>query len=77
MIARLSHRPMLMAWALATVLAVVLLTVMVFAAAQLAVSPPSISGGGNPAAHAQSGGGVGSGADLIEQHAQMVAANNK
>jgi len=75
MIARLSHRPMVMAWALATVLAVVLLTVMVFAAVQLAVSPSTSVG--NPAAHAQSGGGVGSGADLIEQHAQVVAANNK
>jgi hypothetical protein len=78
MIARFDHRPMLTATlALATtVLVVVVITLsMLLITAPPAVSPPSISDGGNPAAHAQSGGGVGSGADadLSEQHAQVVA----
>jgi len=77
MIARFDHHPMLTALlALTTsVLVVVVITLStVLITAPQAASPPSVSLGGNPAADAQSGGGVGSGADLIEQHAQVVAA---
>jgi hypothetical protein len=82
MIARLDHRPRLTALlALSTavlVVVVITLSALLITSAP-AVSPSSVSDVGNPAAHAQSGGGVGSGADadLIEQHAQVVAANNK
>ena len=65
MMERFDHRPMLTA-ALAlstTVLLVVVLTLAtLLITGPQAASPPSASGGGNSAAHAQSRGGVGSGA---------------
>lgn len=65
MMERFDHRPMLTALlALSTsVLVVVVLTLAtLLITGPQAASPPNASGGGNPAAHAQSGGGVGSGA---------------
>jgi hypothetical protein len=47
-----------------TVLVVVVITLAtLLITSPQAASPSSVSGGGNPAAHTQSGGGVGSGAD--------------
>ena len=86
MIARFDHRPMLTALlALSTtVLLVVVITLStLLITAPQAASPPSVSLGGNPAAHAQSGGIVGSGAgvyhgsdSLIEHKAEVVAAKS-
>jgi hypothetical protein len=86
MIARFDHRPMLTALlALTTTLLVVVvitLSTLLITAPQ-APSPPSVSLGGNPAADAQSGGGVGSGAgvyhgsdSLIEHKAEVVATQS-
>src|SRR5215218_1107369 len=64
MIARFDHRPMLTAaLALATIVLVVVVVTLstLLITLQPAASPQSHSGGGNPAAQAQSGGGVGSG----------------
>jgi hypothetical protein len=86
MIARFDHRPMLTAvLALSTsvlVVVVITLSTLLITGPQ-AASPPSVSGGGNPAADAQSGGIVGSGAgvyhgsdSLIEHKAEVVAAKS-
>jgi hypothetical protein len=84
MIERFDHRPMLTALlALSTtVLVVVVLTLAtLLITGPQAVSPPSASGGSNPATHAQSGGRVGSGAgayfgndSLREQQVPPVSA---
>jgi hypothetical protein len=87
MIARFDHRPMLTA---ALVLATIVLLVVVVTLSTLlitapqAATPSSVSDGGNPAAHAQSGGGVGSGAgayfgkdSLKEQQVPPVLAAPK
>jgi hypothetical protein len=87
MIARFDHRPMLTAvLALSTtvlVVVVITLSTLLITGPQ-AASPPSVSDGGNPAVHAQSGGGVGSGAgayfgndSLREQQVPPVLAAPK
>jgi hypothetical protein len=78
MIERFDHRPMLTAiLALATIvlLVVVTLSTLLITGPQ-AASPPGTSDGGNPAAQAQSGSGVGSGADAFDRHAEEVAAQS-
>ncbi len=79
MIERFDHRPMLTATlALATIVwlvVVVTLSTLLITGPQ-AASPPSTSDGGNPAAQAQNGGGVGSGADTFDRHAEVVAAQS-
>jgi hypothetical protein len=68
-----------------TVLVVVVITLAtLLITSPQAASPSSVSGGGNPAAHTQSGGGVGSGADayfgndsLKEQQVPPVLAAPK
>jgi hypothetical protein len=83
MMERFDHRPMLTATlALATsVLVVVVLTLAtLLITGPQAASPPSASGAGNPAAHAQSGGRAGAyfGNDsLREQHVPPVVAAPK
>jgi len=87
MIERFDHRPMLTALlALSTsVLAVVVVTLAtLLITGPQAASPPSASGGGNPAAHAQSGSRVDSGAgayfgndSLKEQQVPPVVAAPK
>ena len=90
MIARFDHRPMLTAvLALSTsvlVVVVITLSTLLITGPQ-AASPPSVSGGGNPAADAQSGVIVGSGAGvyhgqgfsnqaLAEHKAEVLAAQS-
>jgi hypothetical protein len=87
MMERFDHRPMLTALlALSTsVLVVVVLTLAaLLITGPQAASPPSASNAGNPAAHAQSGGRVGSGAganvgndSLKEQQVPPVVAAPK